>query len=80
MHPDTTRLLMYTPSSPCREGGSAEAMTVRRMGLVSNGPLAAAAVRAGLHGALRAGSSSLVAVVRKFAAEYTVGGLSGSGR
>ncbi|GFR48413.1 hypothetical protein Agub_g10308, partial [Astrephomene gubernaculifera] len=53
-----------------REGGSAESMTCHRSLLVSNGPLAAAAVRAGLHSRLRAGAGSLTAAVQRFAAAY----------
>ncbi|GLC40432.1 hypothetical protein PLESTM_001062300, partial [Pleodorina starrii] len=52
------------------EGGSAEDMTVRRTALVSNGPLAAAAVRRGLHLHLRSGSASLAAAINHFAVTY----------
>ncbi len=68
---------MYdTGSLPCarmsREGGAAEVMTERRMALVSNGPLAAAAVRCGLHLHLRSGSSSLRLAIDEFAEKYQV--------
>ncbi|GIL66381.1 hypothetical protein Vafri_19918 [Volvox africanus] len=61
---------MVTSLWAFREGGSAQCMTDRRSALVSNGPLAAAAVRRTLHLHMRTGSSGLVAAVKNFAEMY----------
>ena len=55
-----------------RAGGSAEAMTARRKALVSNGPLAAAAVCLGLQRHLRVGSSALLGTLGAFVEEVQV--------
>ncbi|GIL80753.1 hypothetical protein Vretimale_9145 [Volvox reticuliferus] len=61
---------MVTSLWAFREGGSAESMTDRRSALVSNGPLAAAAARRGLHVHMRTGSSGLVAAIDSFVETY----------